>query len=149
VDEPPAPQTVEAAPVWARRHRRALRAEFAESAYAPSEMRDLVRAAARSWGLGDVGALAALLVSELVTNAVEHGGSGGVVEVEALPAGLRVRVTDHSPVRPQVQHPRADEPAGRGLSIVDQLSRRWGVEVASAEKTVWFEVDDVDLSSHG
>ena len=110
-------------------------------------MRDFVRSAARSWGLGDVGSLAELLVSELVTNAIEHGGSGGVVEVEALPAGLRVSVTDHAPGRPQVQHPRTDQPTGRGLSIVDQLSRWWGVEAAAGGKTVWFEVDDVDVSS--
>ena len=41
----------------------------------------------------ELGDDAELLVSEVVTNAVEHGSSGGAVEIIALPTGLRVEVT--------------------------------------------------------
>ncbi len=65
----------------------------------------------------------------------------------ALPAGLRVEVTDRSSGVPELQHPTAQEPTGRGLAIVDQLSRWWGVERVAGGTTVWFEVDDLDVSS--
>lgn len=121
--------------------------EFEASVASPRQTRAFVGATARGWGLGDVGSLAELLVSEVVTNAVEHGTSGGTVEIVALPAGLRVAVTDRSEGEPAVRHPSAEEPTGRGLSIVDQLSRWWGVERNAVGKTVWFEVDDVDVSN--
>lgn len=121
--------------------------EFDASLTSPRETRAFVGSTARGWGLGDVGSLAELLVSEVVTNAVEHGTSGGTVEMFALPAGLRVAVTDRAEGVPAVKHPASDEPTGRGLAIVDQLSRWWGVEQATEGKTVWFEVDDVDVSN--
>jgi len=114
---------------------------------APRLARNFVGATVRGWGLGDVGELAELLVSEVVTNAIEHGGSGGSVEVEALPAGIRVAVSDQSRHPPERRSPTSSEPTGRGLAIVDQLSRWWGVELNDHGKTVWFEVDDVDLSN--
>ncbi|MFN8051008.1 MAG: ATP-binding protein [Acidimicrobiales bacterium] len=147
MEEPPHRELTEVASTWDRRTERSARCEFDDSIHAPAAMRDFVRASARGWGLGDVGSLAELLVSEIVTNAVEHGGSGGVVEVEALPAGLRVAVTDHAAGRPVLRNPRDDEPTGRGLAIVDRLSRWWGVETTPNGKVVWFEVDDVDVSS--
>lgn len=100
---------------------------------------------ARGWGFGDLGSLAELLVSEVVTNAIEHGGSGGTVEVMALPAGLRVEVTDRAGGRPEVRHPSELDPSGRGLAIVDRLSRWWGVDIVPGGKVIWFEVDDLDL----
>ena len=102
---------------------------------------------ARGTGPRGWNSLAELLVSEVVTNAVEHGSSGGIVEIEALPAGLRVAVTDHAHGDPEVRHPSPDEPTGRGLAIVDQLSRWWGVEPVDGGKRVWFEVDDVDVTN--
>lgn len=145
MDEPQAHP--DAAATWNRPQRRSARFEFTASVLSPGQTRAFVGSTARSWGLGDVGSLAELLVSEVVTNAVEHGSSGGVVEIEALPAGLRVAVTDHSRGEPEVRHPTPDEPTGRGLAIVDQLSRWWGVEPVTGGKRVWFEVDDVDVTN--
>jgi anti-sigma regulatory factor (Ser/Thr protein kinase) len=121
--------------------------EFEPSLTSPRRTRAFVGSMARGWGLGDVGSLAELLVSEVVTNAVEHGTSGGTVQIVALPAGLRVEVTDRSDGLPELKHPANDEPTGRGLAIVDRLSRWWGVERQAGGKTVWFEVDDVDVSN--
>jgi len=121
--------------------------EFDPSYASPRQTRAFVGATARGWGLGDVGSLAELLVSEVVTNAVEHGTSGGTVEIMALPAGLRVEVTDRADGLPVVRYPSDREPTGRGLAIVDQLSRWWGVEPVAGGKVVWFEVDDLDVSS--
>ena len=86
-----------------------------------------------------------LMVSELVTNAIEHGTPDGqcplLLEVDAGPRGVRVRVSDQGDsFEPHVPEPGADTHRGRGLLIVDQLSDRWGVFNGSGA-TVWFELD--------
>ena len=143
------PRVDDPTPTWNPRERRVARMEFDASLSSPRRTRVFVGSTARGWGLGDVGVLAELLVSEVVTNAVEHGSSGGAVEIIALPTGLRVEVTDQSLGLPELRNPSATEPTGRGLSIVDQLSRWWGVERATDGKKVWFEVDDLDVSRSG
>ena len=92
------------------------------------------------------GDVAALLVSELVGNAVRHGaaaeGSGDVVlRVRACDGGLRVEVDDaseHLPPRTADPGPAAE--SGRGLLLVDQLAARWGAQPIPGGKRVWFEV---------
>lgn len=85
-----------------------------------------------------------LLATELVTNALDH--AHGVL---ALRVRYRAR---RSPVRLEVDDPRPDlglrlggsSPAdsrGRGLLLVDAISRRWGVVThGTAGKTVWADV---------
>src|SRR4051794_41977311 len=109
--------------------------EFGATVGSPGQTRAFVTETARSWGLGDVGSLAELLVSELVTNAVEHGASGGAVELEALPAGRRVAVTHHAPGRPEGEHPPPQEPPGRRPAVAEQVSRWWGGAATDAGKT--------------
>jgi anti-sigma regulatory factor (Ser/Thr protein kinase) len=84
-----------------------------------------------------------LLISELVTNAVRHGGSGGdPVELHARwNSQVRVEVVDHG--HGFVPAPRSggdDEPGGYGLFLVGSLADRWGVETAG-HTTVWFELE--------
>ncbi|WP_073928959.1 ATP-binding protein [Streptomyces sp. CB03911] len=88
-----------------------------------------------------------LLLSELVTNAVEHARvpAGRLVKVRfALEADrLRVEVHDASPQRP-VPGPapaRPDAEAGRGLLLVRELSDGWGCcpRAGGIGKFVWFE----------
>lgn len=86
---------------------------------------------------------AALCLSELVTNAVQHPDQGAGDELElALTLGeaaLRVEVIDpggnFEPGRPT----EGDE-RGWGLFIVDQLSSRWGTDSGSDRTVMWFEV---------
>jgi PAS domain S-box-containing protein len=87
---------------------------------------------------------ARLLVSEIVTNSVRHGGAGEDgwigLDVAISPAALRVEVTDHGPgFTPAPVRPPADDPGGRGLYLVEQMADRWGH--AEAGTRVWFEVD--------
>ena len=84
---------------------------------------------------------AALLVSELVSNAVLHAGTD--IDMQIVPEAhrLRVEVTDQRPndtVAPIAAE--LDAPSGRGLKIVDALATRWGVEHTDGSKTVWFEL---------
>lgn len=83
---------------------------------------------------------AELLVSEVVTNAVVHGRSEVRLRVCAGPAMVRVEVGDDNSRRPA--HVDADPAAldGRGLTIVDLVASRWGVEDDGVGKVVWFEV---------
>jgi DNA-binding NarL/FixJ family response regulator len=85
-----------------------------------------------------------LLVSELVTNAVVHGGSDVEVLVRLMPGTVRVEVRDASEAAPAPRAAGDEDSSGRGLALVESLARRWGVDpVAGGGKTVWFEVDRV------
>lgn len=85
--------------------------------------------------------LAVLIASELVGNAVRHAAPGpdGMIEVtwEQDESGLLIKVTDPSAQLPRRLAPGPDEPAGRGLSIVEALADRWGAEPFANGKCVW------------
>ena len=80
-----------------------------------------------------------LLVSEVVTNAVRHGGAGGPVELSAQwNSEVRVEVCDRgSGFSPHPRMGGLDEPGGFGLYLVGRLADRWGVETDEGT-TVWF-----------
>jgi anti-sigma regulatory factor (Ser/Thr protein kinase) len=105
--------------------------------------RRAVRERLRDWGLDSVGDLTALLVSELVTNALRHAtGPIGVRLVRpARPEGvLLVEVSDPLPDPPRERIARPDDESGRGLQLVASSSRRWGTRPGGTGKTVWFEL---------
>lgn len=90
--------------------------------------------------------VAAVLTSELVTNAVRYGGSQAILEAR-MPGGvLRVSVADDNPALPMVgPAPDVTAESGRGVLLVSTLSARWGIEqLPSGGKAVWFELDADD-----
>ena len=85
-----------------------------------------------------------LLTSELVTNAVRHGGAEESdrigMAVWATTDGVGVEVTDAGTgFQPTARAADADEPGGWGLVLVESLSERWGV-VRDQRTHVWFEL---------
>lgn len=105
--------------------------------------RSAVRDQLRGWGLDSLGDVAALLVSELVTNALRHAtGPIGVRLVR--PAGmadvLLVEVSDPLPDPPRERVARLEDESGRGLQLVASSARRWGTRPGDTGKTVWFEL---------
>jgi anti-sigma regulatory factor (Ser/Thr protein kinase) len=95
---------------------------------------------------------ATLLVSELVTNSVRHGGlrPGQEIEltVEASPQRLRVEVAEHGDgfdFAPAPRPRREDPEGGWGLFLVDRLSSAWGVE-GNGVTRVWFEMGPLGLT---
>jgi anti-sigma regulatory factor (Ser/Thr protein kinase) len=96
------------------------------------------------WGDTQLVEAAALLVSELVTNAVTHAGSEVHVVVGrgGRYAVLRVEVGDFSSTPPTVGGFDLEAMSGRGLALVEALSHRWGVETHGSGKRVWFELAD-------
>jgi anti-sigma regulatory factor (Ser/Thr protein kinase) len=84
---------------------------------------------------------AALLVSELVTNAVKYGPEEQI-RLIVEDDGERTRFTVHDaglgPL-PELRDEGDPAPGGHGLRLVDALADRWGVERGSTR--VWFELD--------
>jgi len=88
---------------------------------------------------------AALLVSELMSNTVRHGGDTARLTASLRDGLLRVAVHDDGVGRPAMQQtvPDLSTTSGRGLQIVDRVADRWGVEPdeCGPGKTVWFQLD--------
>ncbi|MFI1307657.1 ATP-binding protein [Streptomyces sioyaensis] len=108
------------------------------------QARRIIRTELARWGLAEHVEIAELLVSELVTNAVQHAWGPLQLRMSHSPVDrtLRCDVADGCPAAPPADRPpaRADEDHGRGLHLVDQLSTRWGARHTAAGKTVWFEL---------
>ncbi|WP_328868702.1 ATP-binding protein [Streptomyces sp. NBC_00287] len=84
---------------------------------------------------------AELVVSELVTNAVQHTHTGQVsVTVRVAGAVLRIEVSDSSPVLPRPGLPDGHSERGRGLFLVTALADRHGAHPTSMGKQCWAEI---------
>ncbi|THA76552.1 ATP-binding protein [Streptomyces sp. A0642] len=96
------------------------------------------------WGHPESAGEAALLVSELATNALMHGCMRGRlfrVRLVLTTATLRIEVGDPRGERlPGLREAGADDCYGRGLLIVDRIADRWGVEPQTVGKTVFAEL---------
>ncbi|GAB7033441.1 ATP-binding protein [Streptomyces sp. NPDC021749] len=96
------------------------------------------------WGVGlaaDVLDTAQLLVSELITNAVQHVGVGPVsVTARLASSALRIEVDDTSAVLPQPVVLDEEAEGGRGLVLVAALADRHGAEPTPAGKRCWAEI---------
>jgi hypothetical protein len=96
----------------------------------------------RAWRAPHDEADAALLVTELVANVVDHVGGDSAFTVELALSGdwLRIAVVDGSAVRPVVRELSAERPRGRGLLMVQAIASRWGCEDHHGGKRVWVEL---------
>lgn len=97
----------------------------------------------REWGMRDLANDAAMIVSELITNAID----ASVVLPHRPPVSLRLLATgkslvieawDQSPLDLEPRQADADDECGRGLTVVAALADRWGCERTSyRRKVVW------------
>jgi anti-sigma regulatory factor (Ser/Thr protein kinase) len=88
---------------------------------------------------------AALVISELLSNALRHAGplpgSGLRVAWDLDADSVRVSVSDGGgSSQPELGEPTPTTTGGRGLRIVARLSRRWGTLCNEQGTTVWAEV---------
>lgn len=86
----------------------------------------------------------AVVVSELVTNALRHARPlpDGQLELgyqlEPDGASMRVQVRDGGAATPpRARRPRTAATGGRGLAIVARLADSWGVHTGETSTTVW------------
>ncbi|MFD9819079.1 ATP-binding protein [Streptomyces violascens] len=108
-----------------------------------AEARRLVRQSCDLWAFDEEAAeTAALLMSELVSNAVRHGRSHSIRVIVSCPAADRVKVAvvDKRRCLPEMHMPQPDAVGGRGLVLVDALSERWGTDLLPWGKRCWAEI---------
>ncbi len=107
-----------------------------------SAARHLVRGILRAWNVPHDREDAALLVTELVSNVVDHvGGEANLtLELQLSDRWLRIGVIDGSAIRPDVRELSTDRPRGRGMRMVQGIADRWGADEHLDGKRVWFEL---------
>jgi len=93
---------------------------------------------------------AALLTTELVSNAIRQTREELVLTVGLAGDRMRVGVADSSHRRPQLVQVGNRDTSGRGLHLVEAMADRWGVEpdARGLGKTVWFELDVPSTPGH-
>lgn len=107
-----------------------------------------------AWGLAGITDSAELIVSELVTNALNHAcppyGHLIVTRFERLASGVRIEVHDANVAEPKRREAGADAESGRGLALVDALTGgRWGVSDRNGPgKIVWAVCGDDGTEPH-
>jgi len=97
----------------------------------------------------DVADDAALLTSELATNAVIHAQTDFEVTIRRAPDGVRVEVRDGSRVTARRSRYSATSGTGRGLGMVEDVAEAWGVDEAEDGKAVWFTLTTRQRAASG
>ncbi|MEU3856550.1 PAS domain S-box protein [Streptomyces sp. NPDC028722] len=116
----------------------AVTAELPATASSVPEGRAFLRRTLASWECAAPADDALLLLSETLTNAVQHAAGPLGLRLCRTSTDLTVEVSDHSPHLPQPRHAAEDEQSGRGLLLVRTLAHSWGVRPTDEGKTTWF-----------
>ncbi|MER6396590.1 SpoIIE family protein phosphatase [Kitasatospora sp. NPDC059973] len=104
----------------------------------PGRARRLAAHTLRRWGLEELSEATELMVSELVTNAVQHATRPVTLSLVRT-SRLRCEVGDDSPLLPRPRRTGPEDERGRGLQIVARCAERWGATRLGTGKVVWFE----------
>ncbi|MFG2635724.1 ATP-binding protein [Streptomyces sp. NPDC048362] len=104
------------------------------------QARGLVTGQLDDWHLTDIADTAALLVSELVTNALRHTRGPLRLNLQVRDGRLRCEVEDTDSGGPVRRTVDTDAESGRGMELVDLLAEAWGGTRTPTGKTVWFEL---------
>jgi anti-sigma regulatory factor (Ser/Thr protein kinase) len=127
-----------------------VRVDLRTAPQAPRLSRSIVTDVLLEAGLPELVDTASLLVSELVTNALRHGGGPHELLVQVDGEVVDVGVRDGSPRPPHSMV--SDGPGatlavdgglaenGRGLLLVDLLADSWGWRPENGGKLVWFRL---------
>lgn len=119
-----------------------LSCELPATARSVTDARRFVTDALRTWGRDELADTAALLTSEVVTNAVLHARTSVDVVVRQLRDGVAIDVSDGSLSPPRGRRTTPQSTTGRGLALLDQLAATWEVKLRSNGKTVSFTLKD-------
>lgn len=108
--------------------------------------RRFVRQCLSDWRLhADLSSDAAVLVSELVTNALRHGPPPVYLDVSLSRERLRIAVADSSLSRPRTLVPESFAESGRGLALLEAMAAAWGTDFQPPGKWVWCELRRHDI----
>jgi len=109
----------------------------------PSLARTLVGDACLAWGQPALAHRGRLVMSELVTNAIEHAGTPIVAVVSPRGSGVHLTVSDGVAAPPRLLEPsppRRDKPLderGLGMQLVRATAAAWGWLPTRTGKVVW------------
>jgi anti-sigma regulatory factor (Ser/Thr protein kinase) len=120
-----------------RRHARRHCIDLEDSVRSPARARQAAAEMVEQLHLEPIADELALIVSELVTNAVRHAGPPVRLELQAGDERVTVAVADGSPGRPVPRQAADDAEGGRGLPMIDLLAAETGVRPNPPGKTVW------------
>ncbi|WP_414496654.1 ATP-binding protein [Streptomyces sp. CRN 30] len=131
---------------------RRFRFELVAHPASVARARRLTRARLTGWALcEDTCDTAALVVSELVTNAIVHAAGERVVcELHDTEERMRIAVRDEgcAPGTPRPSPRRPEEEHGRGLLLVEAVCRAWGAHEAGAGLLVWVDLPRSTRTPH-
>jgi anti-sigma regulatory factor (Ser/Thr protein kinase) len=109
----------------------------------PGIARNVTKATLGKWCLAELYEDAAVVVSELVTNALRYGLVSDVQRVLRLvlvryESQFVCMVTDPADTAPTMQEPDYIAETGRGLHIIEAMTRAWGwTPLLGGGKAVW------------
>jgi anti-sigma regulatory factor (Ser/Thr protein kinase) len=107
-------------------------------AHAPRAAREFAGRVFQAWHVPDWNQPAGLVVSELVTNAVQHAGTLLTLRLVPTSTGVVVEVDDAAAGQPRLVPTDHRTGGGLGLAMVDRLAEDWGFEERpGGGKTVW------------
>lgn len=115
----------------------AVSEDFLPISGAARRARDVVTDACLRWDEPDLVGAAALVASELVTNAAMHAHTMMTMQVRLRPCHVRVAVFDGSATPAVTRRPGPAGASGRGLHLVDAVSTDWGSTPLRSGKVVW------------
>ena len=118
--------------------RAAVTRTFPATREAPRAARHFVLQALGDWGRDAFAEDAAIVVTELATNAVIHAESRFTVTLTGAGDALRISVGDASPFAGA--GPALQAAPGHGLSLVDTVSDAWDVQPLAGGKAIWAEL---------
>ena len=102
--------------------------------------RQFVSETLTSWGEKHLVWDGAVIISELATNAIVHGGSSFRASIERAAHVVRIAVEDVGPGLPLNRRVPQDALGGRGVAIVEELALRWGCDRLDGGKVLWAEL---------
>ncbi|WP_410811790.1 ATP-binding protein [Micromonospora sp. 067-2] len=115
-----------------------LTADLAPTVGAARQARELVTVGCRRWGMSALAEPACIAVTEMVNNVVAHARTPMTVRVAPQDDTLHLAVRDHSTHRPTFAGlAPLNRAGGRGLLLIDTVSRRWGSSPVPDGKVVW------------
>ncbi|MFM9700809.1 ATP-binding protein [Streptomyces europaeiscabiei] len=118
-------------------------------------LRRIMRLHLGLWGLHEVVETAQLCVSELVSNVINHVGTGTPTTLAVSMNETRLRIEVHDPdtrALPTVLNLAdgdAGAESGRGMALVNAVAVRWGVQTHADWKVTWCELATGLTSSSG
>jgi hypothetical protein len=107
----------------------------------PADARRFVTRTLAAWGYAHLVDDAAVITTELATNAVLHARTGFTVTIGRRPDGaIRVAVADASLTPPRQRRAGLLEGSGRGLGLVEAMAVSWGADMLPGGKVVWAQL---------